>query len=128
MVWAIFNRRLSALPSFIARRQCSFQTPAKMPANGGEVTLTGRKPSRISRANRGPSPRQAAHRRTSRETDLSTEQTGAQAAPRFSQPHGEQGRPQGFSGAARTGAQEAKRLSASGVRLRRGRLGFFVAH
>jgi hypothetical protein len=81
-----------------------------MPANGGEVTLTGREPSRISRANRGASPRHAAQRRTSRETDLSAEQTGAQAAPWFSQPHGEQGRPQGFSLASRTGAQEAKCL------------------
>ena len=125
MVWAILKSPLERFAKLRRGRRCSFQTPAKMPANGGEVTLTGREPSRISRANRGASPRQAAQRRTSRETDLSTEQTGAQAAPRFSQPHGEQGRPQGFSLASRAGAQEAKCLNATGVRLRRGQLWFF---
>ena len=55
-------------------------------------------------------------RRFPGETDLSAEQIGAQAPPRLSYPHGDQGRPQGSGPAARTGAQEAER-----VRLARGR-------
>ena len=45
-----------------------------------------------------------------RETDLPAEQIGAQAPPRLSLPHGDQGRPQGSLGAARAGASETERL------------------
>jgi ribonuclease P protein component len=45
-----------------------------------------------------------------RETDLSAEQIGAQAASRLSRPDGNQGRPQGAECAARAGAQETQRL------------------
>jgi ribonuclease P protein component len=45
------------------------------------------------------------------EADLSAEQTGAQAPPRFSQPHGDQGRAQGAQRPAGPRSQAAERLS-----------------
>src|SRR3546814_8646079 len=45
------------------------------------------------------------------ETDLSTEQAGAQASPRFPRAHGHCGRPQGDRRPPRPGPQEALGLS-----------------
>jgi ribonuclease P protein component len=45
-----------------------------------------------------------------READLPTEQAGAQAPPRFSRPHGDQGRPQDRGQAARARTQTAQCL------------------
>jgi ribonuclease P protein component len=46
-----------------------------------------------------------------RETDLPAEQTGAQAPPRLSCPHGDQGRPQGGSRTPRARTQTAQRIT-----------------
>src|SRR5262249_3509692 len=46
------------------------------------------------------------------EADLPTQQAGAQAPARLSQPHGDQGRPQGDRGATRARPQAAERLIA----------------
>src|SRR5262249_34310962 len=56
-------------------------------------------------------------RRTSREADLSTEQSGAQAPSRLPRPHGDQGRAQGRCHAPRPRAQAAKRLNTAAARL-----------
>ena len=101
-----------------------------------EVTLTRGGASRISRANRaartgGPDRRAGAsalifllnlraQRRSTRETDLSAEQTGAQAPPRLSQPDGHQWRSKGNRGATRPWPQAAERLNrATGRRFTR---------
>jgi hypothetical protein len=52
-----------------------------------------------------------------RETDLSAEQTGAQAPPRLSHPDGDQGRPQGFGGAPFAWPQATERLNGGVGRL-----------
>jgi hypothetical protein len=49
-------------------------------------------------------------RRTDREADLSTEQTGAQAPSRLPDPHGDQGRPQGAQRPPVARPQAAERL------------------
>jgi len=58
-------------------------------------------------------------RRTTREADLSTEQSGAQAPSRFSCPHGDQGRAQDRCRAARARTQTAQRLNVGRGRARR---------
>src|SRR5262249_52346130 len=53
------------------------------------------------------------------ETDLSTEQTGAQAASRLPCTHGDQGRPQGFGRTTRARAEETERLAPASVGIAR---------
>jgi ribonuclease P protein component len=48
---------------------------------------------------------------TTGETDLSTEQAGAQAPPRFPRPHGDKGRPQGRRSPPRAWTQAAQCLT-----------------
>jgi len=73
--------------------------------------LTGQKPSLISRRNRARLVAAASGAaETTRETDLSAEQTRTQAPPRLSHPHGQQRRPQGVGCAARPGPQKTECL------------------
>ena len=59
-------------------------------------------------------------RRETGETDISTEQAGAQTPPRFPRPHGNQGRAESDRSPSRAWPQTAQRLTAPGVeRLRR---------
>jgi len=64
-------------------------------------------------AARMPSLERCVQRRETREADLSTQQTRTQAPSRISRAHGNQGRPQGHLGAARTRPQAAQRLTSS---------------
>ena len=64
----------------------------------------------------GLGPHRAPQRRFSGETDLPAEQISAQAPPRLSHPHGDQGRPQGRGRAPQPRPQEAERVTrAAGV-------------
>ena len=73
--------------------------------------------SRLVRGKPGPEPSAAQpsniqrQRRTSREADLSTGQSGAQAPARLPRPHGDQRRAQGRCRAARARTQAAQRLN-----------------
>jgi hypothetical protein len=93
------------------------------PQSPGNVALTSREGSRISRA-KSPAraeivfDREAANacgscvqRRKSRETNLPAEQIGAQAPAWFSRAHGDQRRPQGGRGAAHARAQASQCVS-----------------